>query len=197
MPSITRRTRSGAERRADVESRLLGATVRLLAGGESITELGVQRIVAEAGVARSSFYAHFPDKTALLLRMTEDLHQKSYELVSVWQQDDSANTLESLLTLYRGVVTLYRENWVLLTTINEAAAYDPVVRQGMVGAAGPVRRTGPPRGCGRTRTGASPPLTSTRSPPRASSSSATRRPSSGTSPATAEPATRPSPGNSH
>jgi AcrR family transcriptional regulator len=62
MPSITRRTRSGAERRAEVESRLLGATVRLLAGGESITELGVQRIAAEAGVARSSFYVHSPTR---------------------------------------------------------------------------------------------------------------------------------------
>jgi AcrR family transcriptional regulator len=60
----------------------------------------VQRIAAEAGVARSSFYVHFPDKMALLLRLTEDLHQESYELVSVSQQDDSANTPESLLTLY-------------------------------------------------------------------------------------------------
>lgn len=129
MPSITRRTRSNTERRAEVENRLLETTVRLLAEGESITEVGVQRIAAEAGVARSSFYVHFPDKTALLVRLTEDLRQKSYELVSVWQQDESADTLESLLTLYRGVITFYRENRALLTAINEVSAYDPVVRQ--------------------------------------------------------------------
>ena len=129
MASITRRARSSTDRRAEVESRLLETTVRLLAGGESFTELGVQRIAAEAGVARSSFYVHFPDKTALLVRLTEDLHQKSYELVSAWQQDESADTLESLLAVYRGVVTLYRENRVLLAAINEVAAYDPIVRQ--------------------------------------------------------------------
>ena len=129
MPSITRRTRSSTGRRAEVESRLLETTLRLLAGGESITGLGVQRIAAAAGVARSSFYVHFPDKTALLVRLTEDLRQKSYELVSAWQQDESADTPESLLALYRGVVALYRENRVLLTAINEVAAYDPVVRQ--------------------------------------------------------------------
>ena len=49
--------------------------------------------------------------------------------MSVWQQDDSAGTPGSLLTLYRGVITLYRENRTLLTAINEASAYDPVVRQ--------------------------------------------------------------------
>jgi hypothetical protein len=44
-------------------------------------------------------------------------------------QDESAGTLESLLTFYRGVVTLHRENRALLMAINETAAYDPVVRQ--------------------------------------------------------------------
>jgi AcrR family transcriptional regulator len=84
--------------------------LRLLAEGESIAELGVQRIATEAGVARSSLYVHFPDKPALLVRLAEDLQQKSYELVSAGQRDSAADTLESLLTLHRGVVSLYRDN---------------------------------------------------------------------------------------
>jgi AcrR family transcriptional regulator len=98
---------------------------------------GVQRIAAEAGVARSSFYVHFPDKAALLVRLTEDLRQKAYELVSRWQRDESADTPESLLTLYRSVVTLYRENQALFTAINEVAAYDPVVREAWANQLGP------------------------------------------------------------
>lgn len=129
MPSITRPSRSNAERRAEVEARILEATVRLLARGERITELGVQRIAAEAGVARSSFYLHFPDKSALLVRLTEELRRKSYTLVSTWQRDESADTLDSLVTLYRGVVALYRESRALLAAITEASAYDPVVRR--------------------------------------------------------------------
>jgi hypothetical protein len=71
--------------------------------------------------------------------------------VSVWQQDDSANTPESLLTLYRGVVTLYRENRVLLTTITEAAAYDRWCGRAWLAQLG--RFADGARGCGRTGTG--------------------------------------------
>ncbi|MEU6203817.1 helix-turn-helix domain-containing protein, partial [Micromonospora musae] len=62
MPSITRRRSGGSDRRLSVEAQILAATERLLAEGESFTELGVQRIAREAGVARSTFYMHFADK---------------------------------------------------------------------------------------------------------------------------------------
>ncbi|MEU6204148.1 helix-turn-helix domain-containing protein, partial [Micromonospora musae] len=62
MPSITRRRSAAADRRLPVEAQILAATERLLGEGESFTELGVQRIAREAGVARSTFYMHFADK---------------------------------------------------------------------------------------------------------------------------------------
>ncbi|WP_372792169.1 TetR/AcrR family transcriptional regulator, partial [Paraconexibacter sp.] len=60
--------RSGAttrSRRAAVEQQVLGAVERLLTDGESFTALPVGRIADEAGMARTTFYGHFPDKSTL------------------------------------------------------------------------------------------------------------------------------------
>lgn len=53
MRSITWRSRPEGNR-ASVEERILAATERLLAEGTSFTGLGMQRIAAEAGIARST-----------------------------------------------------------------------------------------------------------------------------------------------
>ena len=43
------------------------ALVRLLSSGEGFAHLSVGRLLTEAGVARSTFYAYFGDKLAVLL----------------------------------------------------------------------------------------------------------------------------------
>jgi hypothetical protein len=55
MPSITRRSAPQADRRSEIETRVLDATHRLPAEGASFTELGVQRIADEAHVGGSTF----------------------------------------------------------------------------------------------------------------------------------------------
>jgi AcrR family transcriptional regulator len=40
-----------------------------LDAGESYTELGVQRIASAAGIARSTFYLYFKDKTSPAIRL--------------------------------------------------------------------------------------------------------------------------------
>ena len=67
MPSVTRRRPAGREtRRDDARARLLAVVERLLADGESYTEISIERMVAEAGMARSTFYVYFADKGDLL-----------------------------------------------------------------------------------------------------------------------------------
>jgi AcrR family transcriptional regulator len=126
MPSITRRPPNSDDCRSAVKARLLAATQHLLAEGVNFTELGVQRIAAEAKVARSSFYVHFKDKSEVLLLLAAALNQKSFALVSQWQTDQDAGC-ESLTRLYEDILVLYRENGTVLAAINEVAAYDPAV----------------------------------------------------------------------
>src|SRR5689334_4756637 len=82
MPSVTRRASDGTNRRAVVEAKILKATEQLLVGGASFTGLGVQRLAAEAGIPRSTFYLHFRDKTELLLRLIDTLADGAFDLIS-------------------------------------------------------------------------------------------------------------------
>lgn len=128
MVSVTSRPAAGVDRRAEARERLLAATERLLADGAGFTELAVQRITAEAGVSRSSFYTHFPDKSALLAQLARTVRGHAARLSAAWQADDMSG-LDSLVTLYEQVLGLYREHAAVVAAIIEAAAYDPEVRE--------------------------------------------------------------------
>jgi AcrR family transcriptional regulator len=125
MPSITRRPRE-PERRAAVEAQVLAATKRLLTTGVGFTELGVQQIAAEAGVARSTFYLYFRDKSDLLLHLAGELKQGVFDLGADWRPTDGP---EPLAAAYANMLRFYRGNSAVLTAVSEASAYDPVVRE--------------------------------------------------------------------
>ena len=62
---------------AEVELRILEATERLLRDGASFTHLSLREISQAAGIARSTFYVHFADKSDLLL----DTEKETYGFV--------------------------------------------------------------------------------------------------------------------
>jgi AcrR family transcriptional regulator len=126
MASVTRRHSTGIDRRAAVEAKILDATQRLLRDGESFTELGVQRLASEAGIARSTFYLHFRDKTELLLRLITPLVDPVFDLIA---ETDPADGLEGLVKSMIADIRYYRERRHLLAAVVEVSAYDPVVRE--------------------------------------------------------------------
>lgn len=130
MPSVTKRsgTPRARARRGAAEQQVLTAVEELLAEGEPFTTLGVGRIAERAGVSRSSFYVHFPDKTALLLRLTESATDVLFSTAEQWVSDDDA-TLDGLRATARGVVAEYRRHGALLTAFAEVAAYEPEVAE--------------------------------------------------------------------
>ena len=67
MASVTRRSQPRrTARRDEVRGRLLQVVERMLDDGEGYTEISVERMVAQAGIARSTFYVYFEDKGDLL-----------------------------------------------------------------------------------------------------------------------------------
>ncbi|GAA5195892.1 hypothetical protein GCM10023322_63620 [Rugosimonospora acidiphila] len=125
MPSITRRRAPNPGRRNSAEAEILAATQRLLIDGANFTELGIQQISAEAGVARSTFYAHFRDKTELLLRLAATMRETSFAIASAWEPTAG---LDSLTEAFLGVVGVYREHAAVLRAVAEVATYDAIVR---------------------------------------------------------------------
>ncbi|GAA0595544.1 TetR family transcriptional regulator [Kribbella sandramycini] len=125
MPSITRRPGAQPGRPATAEAELLAAVRRLLAGGATFTELGVQAICKEAGVARSTFYIHFKDKAALLLGLGAEFTSSSFAIASSWQPQDGP---EALADVFSHIVAVYREHAPVRRALAEVAAYDETVR---------------------------------------------------------------------
>jgi AcrR family transcriptional regulator len=125
LPSITRRRAPDPGRPASAEAEVLAATRRLLADGASFTELGVQKISAEAGVARSTFYAHFRDKTDLLMRLGTTMTATSFDIASAWEPADG---VEAMADAFLRVLGVYREHAAVLRAIAEVSSYDEAVR---------------------------------------------------------------------
>jgi AcrR family transcriptional regulator len=126
VASITRRPAADPSRRAGVEADVLAATERLLAGGARFTELGVQRIAAEAGVARSTFYLYFRDKTELLLRLAATLGDVAYGMVGTWSPA-GPRALDELAETLLEVIRFYRDRRHVLAAVLEVAGYDRTI----------------------------------------------------------------------
>jgi AcrR family transcriptional regulator len=127
MPSVTRKPSSGRLRREAVEQRVFDAVERLLAEGESFTSLGVQRIADEAQIARSTFYVHFPDKSTLLMRLTESATRDMFPRPEEWVDGADASGLESLTRTTARMLGHYRSHADALAALAEVAAYDAEV----------------------------------------------------------------------
>ncbi|MBE1490100.1 TetR/AcrR family transcriptional regulator [Plantactinospora soyae] len=126
MPSVTRRRAPNPDHRASVEAQVLAATERLLVEGASFTDLGVQRIAAEAGVARSTFYTHFKDKSELLIRLAGTMRTAGFDIASAWEPVTGPGALTEA---FGQVVGIYRQYAAVLAAVNEVAAYDAAVRE--------------------------------------------------------------------
>jgi AcrR family transcriptional regulator len=125
MPSITRRRTAKVGRPTSAEADILAATQRLLINGANFTELGVQQICTEAGVARSTFYSHFRDKIDLLVRLATELLTSSFDITSAWKPSDGVERLEDA---FLQVVPVFRKNAAVRRAVAEVGTYDASVR---------------------------------------------------------------------
>jgi AcrR family transcriptional regulator len=127
MPSITRTPSRSIERREAAEARVFAAVEKLLGEGLRYTEISVQQIITEAGLARSTFYGHFRDKSDLLARLAASLKESFFHTAGQWDPANPDERLASLVRVFEDVLRRHRENRVLLAAITETAAYDPAV----------------------------------------------------------------------
>jgi AcrR family transcriptional regulator len=117
--------RASVGRPASAEADLLAAAERLLVRGARFTDLSAQQIATEAGVARSSFYVHFKDKSDLLIRLAGQLTVSNFDTASTWRPADG---VEVLAEAFAKIVTAFREHAAVRRAVAEAAAYDESVR---------------------------------------------------------------------
>jgi AcrR family transcriptional regulator len=124
---VSRRGLPHRELREEVDRRILDATAALLAGGGGLTPLGVERIAAAAGVSRSTFYVHFRDKTALLVRLADRATAELFATADRFWMEDHSGGPEQLAAVLLAMVRVYRRHEPVLRAVIEVGGYDPTV----------------------------------------------------------------------
>jgi TetR/AcrR family transcriptional regulator, ethionamide resistance regulator len=130
VASTTRRTKTArADRQSEIQRRIHDAIVALVAEGESFTELSVERIVARAGISRSTFYVYFADKGELLRALGTAVLHRLYEGARPWFAKGENASRGDIRDSMRAVLGAFREDEVIMTAFAETAVYDPDVRE--------------------------------------------------------------------
>jgi TetR/AcrR family transcriptional regulator, ethionamide resistance regulator len=126
-PALTRRGLAHRELREEVDRRILDAAAGLLGEGATLTELGVERIAAAAGVSRSTFYVHFRDKTDLLVRLADRATAELFATADRFWTEDHGGGPEQLSAVILAMVRIYRRHEPVLRAVVEVAGYDAEV----------------------------------------------------------------------
>jgi len=128
MASTTRRSKAArADRKIEIEERMRVAIAKLVADGERFTELSVERLVAEAGMARSTFYVYFEDKGALLRAIGVSTLHTFYEGARPWFENRGKVTHADVKGAVQGILEAFHDNEVVMAAVAETAVYDPEV----------------------------------------------------------------------
>jgi AcrR family transcriptional regulator len=128
MPTRGRPTTPRAVRRARVRDRLLDAIVRLLAGGGTFADLSINDVVAEAGVAKSTFYQYFTGKNDVLTSFVDRLIEDTGGRYA-WPVREGSRSADFLARAIHTQLAAYRSSLPLLAAAFETAYTDPEVRQ--------------------------------------------------------------------
>jgi AcrR family transcriptional regulator len=119
---------SGRKRRQASAERILAAARQLLAEGGPVAKLSVDRIIAEAGVSRATFYACFPDKHAVVGRLAARALSWR-EQVPAEVLADPHGARAQVDELMRTIVAHWRVNRPVLAALIELAEHEPAMRE--------------------------------------------------------------------
>ena len=117
------------ERRARLAAYFTEAVEELMAGGESYSDLSVERLINAVDVSRSTFYAYFDDKSGLLRAMGEDVTRDLAESGAHWFELSHKATQDDLAAALRPLFETYRRHQWVLGAITDSAAYDGGMRE--------------------------------------------------------------------
>lgn len=131
MPSVTKRSlrNSRADRKDKLRKELLVGVEQLLETGERYTDLHIDHICTASGVARSTFYVYFTDKTMLLQEFFEDLVKEQFEKAQPWWELPQTASRDELREAFRSIFETSRDHRFVWAAAVEAAAYDDGMRE--------------------------------------------------------------------
>ena len=121
MPSVTVSQKKSSP--DSVVTDVAAAVERLLDGGERFTTLPVQRIADESGIARSTFYRYFPDKSTLLIQVAGVATSEQLSAGVAWLDSEAASR-DEMADAFAVLVASHREHASVVRALNEVSGYD-------------------------------------------------------------------------
>ncbi|HZP16063.1 MAG TPA: TetR family transcriptional regulator [Nocardioides sp.] len=118
----------GATKRDDIRGRLLAAVERIIEAGGSYAEITVERLVVEAEISRSTFYAYFQDKAGLLQALVGQVLDEMWAAAEAWISLPPQADRLAVRAAMVGVVEAYRRHRVVMIAAADGAASTPSMR---------------------------------------------------------------------
>ena len=100
-----------------IEARLLAAMERLLAQGTPFAAVSVEALVAEAGIARATFYTHFKDKPALVARWLSRISDDVVASGGEWFEGDGPVSPGQVKTALMGIVAAFGRHQAIFAAV--------------------------------------------------------------------------------
>jgi AcrR family transcriptional regulator len=116
------------QRRNDIRRRLLKAIEELAAGGESYSNVTIERLATAAGLSRATFYIYFEGKGDLLRAWFSETLEDLREACSGWREIDASPSPAELGEALRQIIVTYRKHATLMAAINDEATQDRSLR---------------------------------------------------------------------
>ncbi|NMO01432.1 TetR/AcrR family transcriptional regulator [Gordonia sp. TBRC 11910] len=132
MPTRQRepaRTPGRERQRAATIRRATEAAEALLVEGVPFADLSVEQVISRAGIARSTFYAHFDDLGHLLRALGEGVVGDVVDAARLWMGLEDGVSHDKLRAAVEQIIKTYRKRQRLLAALAEASTSDPVVRE--------------------------------------------------------------------
>ena len=114
--------------RERIERRLRDAVIELAAAGEPFSRVSVERLAAQAGIARSTFYVYFDDKRALLRALEAASMHRLYDGARSWLEKGLDASREDIVAGMELVVERFAEDQVVMAAVADTASTDPELR---------------------------------------------------------------------
>ena len=124
MPSASGHRRRPRHDPKDTEREILDAGERLMRE-RPFREVTVDEVMRHTGLKRPAFYAHFRDREDLVLRITQRIGAKLFEMTDRWLQGDQPE--EDLRSALSGVAAVFVDHGPVLRAVADAATSDAAV----------------------------------------------------------------------
>lgn len=120
---------SRATRRGEQTRRLIVDAARRVFERDGYLEVGVAEIVAEAGVARGSFYTYFPSKIEVFRVVADEVAAAMDAALAPRPGDEQLDVIEGLRRSHRLYMAAYRENAAMYALTEQLAHIDEQITE--------------------------------------------------------------------